>query len=181
MSSIDVVNIRLVKDRKLLSTKKIDCPESAIEILGQELREYDREVVAVINLQSDGKPININIVSMGTLNAAITDPAQIFKSAILSNAASIIMMHNHPSGNITPSKEDIDLTHRIYTCGEIMGIKLLDHIIVGSEFFSFASHNMLQPDQQLNINETNILKKMLKSHTTENTEELQINEPSVEY
>lgn len=94
-NSIEVVNIRLVQDKTLYSNEKIDSPESAVHILSNELKMYDREVAAIINIQVDGRPININIISMGGLDQAIIEPAQVFKSAILSNAKDIMLLHNH--------------------------------------------------------------------------------------
>ncbi len=82
---------------------------------------------------------------MGSLNTVLGQPREIFKSAILSNAASIIMFHNHPSGDPSPSLEDIDMTARIYSSGILLGIKLLDHIIVGrgDESFSFKEEGQM--------------------------------------
>lgn len=82
---------------------------------------------------------------MGSLSASIAHPREIFKAAILNNAASIIIAHNHPSGIVTPSEEDIKLTQRVAECGEIMGIELLDHLIVGWQegYYSFKSSGLL--------------------------------------
>lgn len=112
---LDVVSVRLVRDAPIFSEQKIVNPESAIAVVGELLCEMDREVVCIINLKSDGTPINCNIASMGAINQAIVEPREIFKSAILSNAAAMIMVHNHPSGNLEPSKEDTMITDRILT------------------------------------------------------------------
>ena len=92
---LDVVSVRLVRDAPLFSEQKITSPESAISVVGEFLCEMDREVVCVINLKSDGTPINCNFASMGAINQAIIEPRELFKSAILSNAATMIMVHNH--------------------------------------------------------------------------------------
>jgi len=92
---LDVVSVRLVRDAPLFSEQKITSPESAIAVVGEFLCEMDREVVCVINLKSDGTPINCNFASMGAINQAIVEPRELFKSAILSNAAQMIMVHNH--------------------------------------------------------------------------------------
>ena len=76
------------------------------------------------------------MVSVGTLNKAIVHPREVFKTAILSNAASIMAFHNHPSGETTPSQQDIQLTNRLYEAGELLGIKLLDHLIIGDGTFT---------------------------------------------
>lgn len=140
---IDVVNIRLVKDKTLYSKQQIHTPKDAIKIFAEELRQYDREVAAIINSQTDGRPININIVSIGTIDQALISPAQIFKSAILANASAMILLHNHPSGQSHPSLADQKATKRLVQCGKLMGIDLLDHIIVGDELFSFSEKGFI--------------------------------------
>ena len=136
---LDVVSIRLVKDAPVFSKTKIINPETAIEALGNVMSEIDREVVAVVNLKSDGTPINVNFASVGTLNGALAEPRELLKSSILSNAANVIMVHNHPSGCIKPSKTDIALTNRMIEVFSLMGIPLLDHLIVGGDNRSFYS------------------------------------------
>ena len=136
---LDVVSIRLVKDAPIFSKKRITSPESAIEALGNILSDMDREVVAIINLKTDGTPINVNFASVGTINGALAEPRELLKSSILSNAANVIMIHNHPSGNLEPSKTDISLTNRMIEVFTLMGIPLLDHVIVGGDNRSFYS------------------------------------------
>lgn len=136
---LDVVSIRLVKDAPVFSKTKITTPEAAVEALGDVLSGLDREVVAVINLKSDGTPINVHFASVGTINAALAEPRELLKSSILSNAANAIIVHNHPSGCLKPSKTDISLTHRLVEVFSLMGIPLLDHVIVGGDNKSFYS------------------------------------------
>lgn len=97
------------------------------------MEEIDREQLIVCCLDTKNQPLNIHVVSMGSLNASIIHPREIFKTTILSNAASIILYHNHPSGDPTPSSEDLSATGRIHDCGKLMGIDLLDHIIIGED------------------------------------------------
>lgn len=145
-NSLDVVSIRLVEDPPLYSDRSVTTSEEAVDLVAKELRTYDRELICVLNLSSSGRPINLNIVSMGSLNACFANPREIFKTAILCNAASIILMHNHPSGSLTPSPQDMTLTKRMAACGNLMGIPVLDHIIVGDgECFSFDDNDMM-PD-----------------------------------
>ena len=92
---LDVVSVKLVKSAKVHAEDKIKDPESAIRAVGELLKDADREVVGVINLASDGTPINLHIVSIGTLNATLVEPREMLKSSILSNAARMIMVHNH--------------------------------------------------------------------------------------
>jgi len=144
---LEMVSIRLVKDAPLFSDHKIKAPQDAVEAVGDFLCEMDREVMCVINLKSDGSPINCSIISMGAVNQTIAEPRELFKASILSNAAQMIMVHNHPSGELKPSKEDVMITDRMLKLTELMGIKLADHVIVGgdnSQYFSFREKKLLQ-------------------------------------
>ena len=144
---LEVASIRLVKDAPLFSDHKITTPADAVKVLGDFLCEMDREVMCVINLKSDGTPINCNIVSMGAVNQTLAEPRELFKSSILSNAAQMIMVHNHPSGRLEPSEQDAMLTDRMLKLTELMGIRLADHVIVGggnSQYFSFRENKLLQ-------------------------------------
>lgn len=147
---LEVVSVRLVKDAPVLSERKIEKPEDAIAVVGEVLSEMDREVVCVINLKADGTPINCNFVSMGAVNQAMAEPREIFKSTILSNAVSMIMVHNHPSGNLEPSRADTVMTDRILKLSHMAGIPLIDHVIVGGDntkYFSFKEKDMMKiPD-----------------------------------
>lgn len=128
---LDVVSVRLVKEAPLFSGRKIEKPEDAVAVVGGMLREMDREVICVVNLKTDGTPINCSIASVGALNMAIAEPRELFKSAILSNAAKLLLAHNHPSGSLSPSKEDVRITDRMARLGSLIGIPLSDHVIVG--------------------------------------------------
>lgn len=88
-------------------------PDAAIRVMNEFLSQMDRELFCIVNLQADLTPINMNIVSVGSLNEALINPREIFKSAILSNAHSMMLIHNHPSGNLTPSTSDIQTTHNL--------------------------------------------------------------------
>ena len=143
---MDVVSVRLVKDSKILSTKPITTPMDAVELLGEQMSELDREVVCVINLRSDGMPINCNFVSMGAVDECVAHPREILKSCILANATSMIMLHNHPSGRLHPSMWDTMITDRMLKVGELVGIPLRDHIIVGGDnqsYFSFKEKGLM--------------------------------------
>lgn len=143
----DVVSVRLVKDAPIMSGHPITKPEDAVEILGKYLCEMDREVLCVINMKTDGTPINCHFASMGSLNESMAHPREIFKASILSNAATIMLMHNHPSSNLLPSKHDTMMTDRMAKMCELMGIPLLDHVIVGgdnSQYFSFKEKRLME-------------------------------------
>ena len=145
-NEIQVVNIRMVKEPSLYSTEKITGPEDVKKVIAKELSTYDREVFAVLNLKTNGQPINLNICSVGTLDASVVSPREVFKSTILSNSAAFVAIHNHPSGSLNPSQEDKDVTKRLLSCSELLGVKMLDHIIVAGEtgdIYSFKSEGLL--------------------------------------
>ncbi len=100
---------------------------------------YDKEVFVAATLNTKNVVTAIQIVTMGTLDASLVHPREVFRLAIHNNASSVIIAHNHPSGNPTPSREDIAVTDRIKEAGKIIGINLLDHIVVGSRSFSIES------------------------------------------
>ena len=144
---LNVVNIRLVKEPSIISEEPVRCSDDASRLIRELLSGFDREVFAILNLASDGKPINMNVVSIGTLNASLVSPREVFKSSILSNAACFIAYHCHPSGNPKPSLEDFEATQRLREAGAILDIKMADHIIVAcgrDKTFSFASNNYLE-------------------------------------
>ena len=142
---LDKVAIRMVKEPPLYSDKPMNCAEAAIELMRDVLREYDREVLCVVNLKANLVPINLNICSMGVVDGSVAHPREILKSTILSNATCAILVHNHPSGNIDPSKEDIALTDRLQKVYKLMGISILDHVIVADNdrYFSFREHGYM--------------------------------------
>jgi DNA repair proteins len=149
---LEVVHVCLIKERTLFSEKSLDTADMAVQVMAEELALYDREVLCVLNLQTDNRPINMNIVSMGSINASIVEAREVFKSSILSNANSIMLLHNHPSGNVTPSKEDVQITRRMQDIGELLGIRVLDHIIVGgrtAETYSFCKEGLLMKNAHL--------------------------------
>lgn len=142
---LNQVAVRLVKQPPLYSDIPMSDPEAAIRVMNDFLSQMDRELFCIVNLQSDLKPINMNIVSAGALDQAIAHPREILKSAILSNANSMMLIHNHPSGSLTPSDIDIQTTIRLQEVGTLMGIPVVDHIITGrgQEYYSFKEKDIL--------------------------------------
>ena len=134
---INIVSIKMVKESSFLyQTRTISSPKNAYEMIKEQLEGLDREQFIIVCLNTKNEPTNISVVSVGSLNKAIVHPREVFKTAILSNAASIMAFHNHPSGETTPSQQDIQLTNRLYEAGELLGIKLLDHLIIGDNSFT---------------------------------------------
>ena len=145
-NELEVVNIRLVKEPSLYSEQTLDSPQAVVELMAKELSQYDREVFCILNMKNNGQVINMNLVSVGTINASLVIPREVFKSSILANASAIIGLHNHPSGNVKPSKKDMIVTRKLQKCGQLLGIELLDHIIVGGtngKMLSFREEKML--------------------------------------
>ncbi len=143
---LDVVRVKLVKEAPLYSELPLQNPYEAAATIGELLCDMDREVVCVVNLQSDLKPINVTFASIGALNEAMVHPREMLKASILSNAASIMIIHSHPSGNLLPSKQDTMITDRMNAVCEMVGIQLIDHVIVGGnnrEFFSFKEKGLM--------------------------------------
>ena len=147
---LEQVAIRRVEQPPLYSKEPMNNPDAAIRVMNEFLSQMDRELFCIVNLQADLTPINMNIVSVGSLNEALINPREIFKSAILSNAHSMMLIHNHPSGNLTPSTSDIQTTARMQELGELMGISLVDHIITGRDgnYYSFRDKGEF-PDSRI--------------------------------
>lgn len=143
---LDVVSVRLVKDAPIFSEYPLNSPYEVVARMGEIMSEFDREVVCVVNLKSNLQPINVTYASMGALNEAMAHPREMLKASILSNAASVMLIHCHPSGNCLPSKSDTMMTDRMIKICELVGIPLVDHVIVGGdnrEFFSFKEKGMM--------------------------------------
>lgn len=145
LKGIDIVKIRMIKDRTIPYVKTYLKDSSGVASLVRKLLGHiDREVFGVINLSTANSINSIQFVSLGTVNASLVSPREVFKSAILSNSASIIVFHNHPSGKPDYSKEDLETTKQLAKAGKILDIKVLDHVIVGEdEHFSFADKGLL--------------------------------------
>lgn len=143
---VDIVSIKLVKESSVLyETRTISSPYDSYKLIKNFLIDSDREKFIVACLDTKNQPVNISVVSIGNVNSAIVHPREVFKVAMLSNASKIICFHNHPSGNLKCSKEDENITNRLKECGEILGIELVDHIIVGENdtYFSFKENCMM--------------------------------------
>ena len=143
---LEVVNVRLVKEPSILSEEPVLTSDTAVELVKNFLKDFDREAFCILNIATDGKPISMNLVTIGTLNSTMVSPRDVMKSTILSNAAAFIAFHCHPSGNPRPSMEDATITQRLKDAAEIMEVRMLDHIIVGcgtDKFFSFEAEGML--------------------------------------
>lgn len=146
-SGIPIYKVSLVREGKMLCyDKSIRNSATASELLQKYLAGVDREHFVVILLDRKNQVIGFHTVSIGSLTASIVHPREVFKVAILSNAAAVIFGHNHPSGAPEPSQEDRTLTKRLVEAGKLLGIDVLDHIVIGDgtgSYFSFADEGIL--------------------------------------
>lgn len=148
--------VRMIKYKtKLTETKRVvlekevtkNCPDLSYAIkspedaaiVGREfmhIHEEPEEYMYMICMNVKNKIVGIFEISHGTVNASLVSPREVFQKALLANAVSIILLHNHPSGDCTPSREDIEITKRLVEAGKIIGVEVLDHIIVADRFSS---------------------------------------------
>ncbi len=145
--------LQVIKEKEYeyscISVQKLGCPDDLMQICSKtlELTKEPEEVFGMITLDTKNNITGYFEVSRGTINSSIVHPREVFKRAILQNASAVVFIHNHPSGETEPSHEDIVLTNRLEECGKILGIRLLDHIIIGDEdrenYYSFKEEGML--------------------------------------
>ena len=140
---IEVVELKVKQVWNEVVSEPVENPGDVTAYLDRlDIRSADREMFVVLHLDVRNRVVAHEITSIGSQTASLVHPREVFKSAILKGACSIILSHNHPSGDPSPSKDDIDLTHRLVEAGRLMGIDVLDHIIVAP------------PDRNLSMKET---------------------------
>jgi DNA repair protein RadC len=133
-TKIDIVKIQMIRDGTLEYGKKaIKGPQDLAELGQKFIQNSDREVFLLVSLNTRNHINCIHVVSIGTVNTALVTPREVMKVAILSNAASIAFIHNHPSGDPDPSQDDIQITNRLVDCGKLFGIGLTDHVIISDD------------------------------------------------
>ena len=126
------------RGRPVVIGRALTSPKDAASVLTTLLQDEPTEVFAILCLSTKHRVIAYHEVSRGTLDAALVHPREVFKAAVLANAAALILCHCHPSGDPTPSVEDLVLTRRLVEAGELLGIQILDHIVVGDgRYISF--------------------------------------------
>jgi DNA repair protein RadC len=139
--------VQLVKDGSFTSTSdpcSVTNPGSVYNMVKDDLSNIDREYFLCLMLNTKNKVIGLNTVSIGSLSASIVHPREVFKPAIIAGAASIILIHNHPSGDPSPSQEDLEVTRRLHDAGNLLGINVRDHLVIGDNcFFSFKEKGLL--------------------------------------
>ncbi len=144
---IPAYSVRLVRDGSVKAeTKLADSPERVAAIVRAYWGEgeLDREHLVCLMINARSQVIGINTVSIGTLQASLVHPRCLFKPALILGAAAVVVVHNHPSGDCSPSSDDRDTTRRLVRAGGILGVPVLDHVVIGADsFFSFREHGLL--------------------------------------
>ena len=152
------VRLKLIDGPPLYCGTNVHSPKDALNLMASLLKDLDREYFCVVNLDASGVPLNFNTVSIGDIASAMVPIQNVFKSAILSNASKVMCFHNHPSGDIEPSDQDITVTKRVAAIGNLMNIPVIDHIIIGGNTGCYYSFCEKDPD---------ILKTKVKFEETE--------------
>lgn len=130
LKALGEISVRLAS-KKIVSKVKIITPEDAARCVMADMQDLKQEVIKTILLDNQNQIIRIVTNAIGTLNAISLEPREIFKEPVKSNSPKIILVHNHPSGDITPSNKDIEFTTRMCNVGKVLGVEILDHIIIG--------------------------------------------------
>jgi len=144
--AVPIFRVTLVRDGRVpCYNQQIRSSADASILLHTYLADVDREHFVIILINQKNRVLGVNTVSIGRLTASIVHPREVYKSAILSNAASIICGHNHPSTDCQPSREDRAITTRLVEAGKLLGISVLDHVIIKKDgrYFSFADEGLL--------------------------------------
>ena len=135
VSSINIYKIKMIKEDTVEYSNTIKSPADVAALARDvlEMHEMAEENFIILCLNTKNKIAGVHTISIGSLNASIVHPREVFKVALLNNANGIICLHNHPSGDPEPSREDIEITHRLANAGNILGINVLDHVIIGEQ------------------------------------------------
>ncbi len=139
VNSINIYKLKMVHEDSVPYAKThIFSPENIASFAwdAMKLHEEPEENFVIVCLNTKNRIVGVHIISIGSLNSSIVHPREIFKAAMLNNAASIICLHNHPSGDPEPSREDKETTQRIVEAGKVIGINVLDHIVVGENRYT---------------------------------------------
>lgn len=138
--------LRIVRERRrgYGTMRRVREARDVYEAFREQFEQLDREMFVVLLLDGKNRALGFNTVSVGSLTAALVHPREVFKPAILANAASVVLVHNHPSGDPEPSQEDRAITERLKHAGDLLGIKVLDHVVIGDgTYWSFADEHLL--------------------------------------
>lgn len=185
MFKLNEVRVCLKEGEGLYDISPIETPEDAVALIGKQLlSKLDREMLTTVNLDSKNRPISYHIVSVGSITSSLVYIPNVFKTAILENATSIIVLHNHPSGDVSPSLEDIAFMDRVTDAGSLLSINVLDHIIIGSgkeyAYYSFreeghigrVSEDLSSTTKYVSDSRQTSLKTQMTNHTQKHAQHL---------
>jgi DNA repair protein RadC len=147
-SKLNVVRIQMVRDHSVQwpHEERYSAPKQVADAGRAFLGDTDREHMLALLIDGKNHIVSITEIAVGSLNQCIVHPREVFKPAILANAAAVILLHNHPTGDCSPSSEDIAITRRLKEAGDVLGIKVIDHVIIGDgtdEYLSFSERGLL--------------------------------------
>jgi len=138
------ISRRLKKEENLSKNKIINSPKDLFPLLKEKIINFHKEYFMVVSLDNRNKVINVDTVSVGTLNSSLIHPRETFEVAIKNHAAAIIICHNHPSGELKPSEDDLIITENLVKAGKLLGIDLSDHLIITKDgYFSFKEKKII--------------------------------------
>lgn len=144
MRYIPLIRIQVIREGSVASKEPLTNPTAVYDFIKAHLEDKDREYFVALFLDIKNKVIAVHHVAIGTLDTALITPRELFKAAILVNAYSVLVAHNHPSGDPAPSTNDIEVTRSLAEAGKILGIQVLDHIIIGEQgVVSFREKGLL--------------------------------------
>ena len=138
------VTISIGKVKEGAGRKKVRSPQE-IYNLCKEIADFPQETIISISMNEKNRVIAKNMISMGIVNASLCHPREVFRAAITDSASAICLVHNHPTGEVTPSVEDLRMTRQLVDASRIIGIKLMDHIIIGKEILDEDTQIMSKP------------------------------------
>lgn len=130
---MEFVHVELKRENWITPEVTVNSPDDAVDVVQTLIENLDREVVICIHLATSGRVISAEVCSMGTVDKAIVKPVQIIRTALMTGASNLILIHNHPSGNCEPSKDDLSISQKMATICCLIGIELLDFIIIGAD------------------------------------------------
>lgn len=140
---VSVVSVKAVREKSIFYEGRRICdPEDAVRLVMPFVENADREHLLVCCMNGKNEPVSLEVAAIGTINQCLVGVREVFKNAILCNAAAILLFHNHPSGDCEPSQDDLQISHRLRKCGELLGIPILDHIILGHNSFKSLAETM---------------------------------------
>lgn len=136
-----LVRVKLVQGRSLACESPVSGACSLAATLRRLLRDQDREQFVVVHLDKKHHVLSIEVVATGTLDAVLVHPREVYKGALLANAAAIALAHNHPSGDTAPSPEDLALTATLIEAGRVLGVQVVDHLVLGDGYTSLRERH----------------------------------------